>query len=624
MYQSFGFRTDARGKQSISLFIPDNAVDPTQYTRGGPSNIALVSVIGDFQHIVNAGSSDWDPATALSATKTAHPNGWVWQFAFPIALPDGFYQYLFVVQFANGTTRTVGDPCSKYGGTSLDRSAFVVGGTPISTESIANRLPTNDLQIYELMISDFTSGLPAGAPLDVIATKLDYLKSLGINAIEFMPWTAWPDDETFTWGYNPAYFFSIESLFVDDGVNPLNRLSRLANLVTECHRRGIHVLQDIVLQHASQGSNTNGFPYYWLWENPTDSPFVGAFTAANTYGMLPIDYGNACTEQFVVDVCSYWIETFKLDGLRFDEATGFTQQGVQSKGAPGVIGSLQTWLASQEIKNVSLILEDSWGYDAVGDANNMNASGTWFDMFRSVPFGTFSGFIQIGQMSSAYMRTLNSSYQFNFPISPVTYIENHDHSTVTYLAGGRDQWAETQPYLIALATCPGAIMIHNGQEWGQVEELWENDMGAPKQFQRVQPRPLDWSQEADATGTAMHAIYAQLMALRQTYSSLRSPNFYPDAYDLTWTQFSPDGYGIDVNRKIVIYHRFGPIPDGKTERMIVVLNFTGATQNVDIPFPIDGSWTDMINNSQVVEVTGFKLSGYPVPSNWGCVFWIES
>jgi len=66
--------------------------------------------------------------------------------------------------------------------------------------------------------------------------KLDLLQSLNINSIEFMPWIAWPDDATFSWGYDPAYFFSVESAYVTDPGNPLNRLSKLADLITECHR----------------------------------------------------------------------------------------------------------------------------------------------------------------------------------------------------------------------------------------------------------------------------------------------------------------------------------------------------------------------------------------------------
>ena len=87
------------GEQSIKLFIPDNTVDPSQYTRGGASNIATVGIIGDFQHLVAPGATDWDQASALPMTLTAHPNGYLFVYAFNPPLPKGWYQYQYVVRF---------------------------------------------------------------------------------------------------------------------------------------------------------------------------------------------------------------------------------------------------------------------------------------------------------------------------------------------------------------------------------------------------------------------------------------------------------------------------------------------------------------------------------------------
>src|SRR5271169_245390 len=99
MYDQCGFVRSASGEQSINLFIPDNTVDPTQYTRGDVSHIASVSIVGDFQHLVNPDSTDWDPASALAMTRTAHPNGYLFVYSFAPPLPDGWYQYQYLVRF---------------------------------------------------------------------------------------------------------------------------------------------------------------------------------------------------------------------------------------------------------------------------------------------------------------------------------------------------------------------------------------------------------------------------------------------------------------------------------------------------------------------------------------------
>lgn len=622
MYESFGFARSADNQQSLTLFIPDNTVDASQYVRGGASRIRGMQIISDFQERVDPAATDWDYKTGLAMTKQQHANGWVWQYNFPTALPDGFYQYKYLVEFENGTRREIGDPCTKYGGDVKDRSAFVIGGTKADAQPLEERVPPGDLRIYELMIDDFTASYRnQRAPIDAINDKLEYLKSLNINAIEFMPWIAWPDDTDFSWGYDPAYFFSVESKYVSDPSGPADRLVRIADLVTRCHELGIHVLLDIVLQHARQGSSTNGFPYYWLWQDVLDCPFVGRFTPAPTYGSLPLDYRNGCTQQFVGDVCKYWLSKLKLDGLRFDQVSGFDNPDFPDKGAPGIIKDLQSWINAQSLRNIALILEDTWDYTCIDDANKIKPTGAWFDPFRSAPFALFTGYASTGHVDTGYMRVLNAAKDFQWPIGPTIYIENHDHASATCRAGGRDRWYKTQPYLIALATCSGSLLIHNGQEWGQFEDIWEDDSRAPYEDRRVQPRPLLWDQATDATGAAMRNVYLLLLQLRRDHPGLRSPNFYPDAYDLRWRTLSPDGYGIDEERQLAIYHRWGSDNAGGVERFIIALNFTDATQFADIPFPLNGTWTDLLNNNNSYTVMGWRLMNFGVPSNWGCVFW---
>jgi len=620
MYEQLGFSLSANGEQSLTLFVPDNTIDPMQYSRGGPCHIDEILVIGDFQHLANPPATDWDAATGFVMNRTINANGYLFTYRFDPPLPEGYYQYQYMVRFEDTTARIIGDPCTKYGGDANDRSAFVVGGAPVEPLGLDNRLPSEDLITYELMIDDFTKEYRGNrSAIDAVVDKLDDLKSLNINAIEFMPWISWPDDAAFSWGYDPAYFFSVEFAYVNDVVNRVDRLSRLANLITECHNRELHVLLDIVLQHAYPGSGTNGFPYYWLWQTPTESPFVGQFVPAVVYG-LPLDYGNTCTQQFITDVCKYWLTRFKLDGFRFDQVTGFDNPQFPQEGAPKLIADLKHYAEDQKLRNVSFILEDDWGYKVIQDSNTIQPTSAWFDPFRSAPFDLFKGYAVTGYVNSEYIRVLNAARDFNAPICPTIYIEIHDHGTVTYRFGSRGRWYKAQPYMIALATCSGTVLIHNGQEWGQVEDLWEDDSNAPAQSKRVQSRPLRWEEHDDAIGQTMRDRYRFLMDLRRQHKGLRSPYFYPNDYAWSWHHFSPDGYGIDEQRQVIIYHRWGDAEDGRLERFMVVLNFSDVTQYVDIPLSTNGQWTDLLNGNTSVTTQDYHLHNYPVPSNWGCVF----
>ncbi len=89
------------------------------------------------------------------------------------------------------------------------------------------------------MVDDFTRGYRGTrAPLDALGDRLGYFSSVGANAIELMPCTARPDDEAFSWGYDPTQFFAIENAYVEDPAVPLDRRSRLRTLVANAHAGG--------------------------------------------------------------------------------------------------------------------------------------------------------------------------------------------------------------------------------------------------------------------------------------------------------------------------------------------------------------------------------------------------
>ena len=75
-------------------------------------------------------------------------------------------------------------------------------------------------------------------------------------------------------------------------------------------------------------------------------------------------------------------------------------------------------------------------------------------------------------------------------------------------------------------------------------------------------------------------------------------------------------------RQLVVYHRWGPAADGRLERFIIVLNFSQQTQPVDVSFPDDDGWIDLLSGWQP-PVTNHRLD-FEVGSNWGHVFYKKS
>ena len=147
----------------------------------------------------------------------------------------------------------------------------------------------------------------------------------------------------------------------------------------------------------------------------------------------------------------------------------------------------------------------------------------------------------------------------------------------------------------------------------------EDDEGTGR---RVIPRPLHWQLADDRIGVALRKLYQRLGEIRQAYAGLRSPNFYPQPWEAWQTQFNPQGYGIDVERQLAIYHRWGQDEHGTLQRFIIVLNFSDEAHDVSVPFPENGEWVELLSDDAGTRkpvVGNWRLS-LRAASNWGYVF----
>lgn len=620
----------SQGKVEFKLFFPDRSKDPSQYenkhksvTYGNPQ-IARIQVVGNFQ--AQLGQSDWDIEQAPQMQKVDHPKGWVWTYRTPVDLPADFYEYKYYVTFNNGETRYVGDPCTRYGGSENQNSAFVIGGSSSAENEVKplknGRKHLRDLVVYELMIDDFTDEYRAArAPLDAVHDKLDYLQDeLGINAILFLPWTAWPS-QSFNWGYIPYQYFSVEYRYANALNAPSEKLSWLKQLINECHKRDIHVIMDGVFNHVGDKEPhkddkgeiiADGFPYRWLYENFDDSPYVGVF--GGTFpGLLDLDYHNGCTQEFIRDVCFYWIDSFGIDGIRFDNTTNFYIQN-ESRGLPHLLKDIRNHVSD---RNFSLTLEHL-NSEASQVTNLTDATSYWNNELYQRTFD----YLWQGNIDSRIVNAVNTHPGLNADKVATIYMGNHDHSHVAWQAGAKDnvgalEWYRTQPYAIALLTCPGCPMIQNGQEFAEDYWLMEDDKGSSR---RVKPRPLRWDFRFDNIGSQLFNVYRKLIDIRKQYPGLRSHNIYPDSWETWQNQFNTKGYGVDVGKGVVIYHRWGNADDGTTEKFIIVLNFSANNQVVSIPFSDNGTWEDLLNNYKV-NVSNWWLLNQTVNSYWGNIFY---
>ncbi len=172
-----------------------------------------------------------------------------------------------------------------------------------------------NLVIYELLLRDFITN----HDWKTLTDTLDYLSSLGINAIELMPFNEFEGNES--WGYNPSYFFAPDKYY--------GPKEDLKTFIDACHQRDIAVIMDIVLNHA-MGQCPLAMLYFDKnagdWGQPTsENPWFNVVSPNPVFFWgSDFNHESQATKDFVDRVNKYWLTEYKVDGFRFDFTKGFT------------------------------------------------------------------------------------------------------------------------------------------------------------------------------------------------------------------------------------------------------------------------------------------------------------
>jgi glycosidase len=154
-----------------------------------------------------------------------------------------------------------------------------------------------------------------------VIEKLDYLKSLGVNAIWLSPCNVTP---TGRHGYAVSDYFNLRK---DYGTK-----AEFKKLVQEAHARGIRVLMDFVPNHSSihhpymEHAKAHGkaSPYYDFYDRDGHD---GLHTFYFYWVYLPnLNYENPEVRRWMTEAFSYWVREFDVDGFRVDVAWGIRQR----------------------------------------------------------------------------------------------------------------------------------------------------------------------------------------------------------------------------------------------------------------------------------------------------------
>lgn len=186
------------------------------------------------------------------------------------------------------------------------------------TTKAASKLVTNpnELRIYQVMVASFQDGdsnigyscmygpdnALKGGDLQGVINALDYIKSLGCNALWMTPifQSNGSDEKLNATGYFAYDYFNVDYHF---GTN-----EKFAELVEACHNKGIAVILDGVFGH--NGGSVAASPNRKGILNPGITPDTNN----------PVNYAsNGNSLKYYSDVARYWITEYKIDGWRFDQ-----------------------------------------------------------------------------------------------------------------------------------------------------------------------------------------------------------------------------------------------------------------------------------------------------------------
>lgn len=404
---------------------------------------------------------------------------------------------------------------------------------------------------YEIFVQSFADSNKDGiGDFNGMTSKLDYLKDLGIEAVWLMPVN--PSDTYHK--YNVDDYYDVHP---DYGT-----LKDFKNFVNEAHKRGIHVIIDLVVNHSGRGNawfkealKDQHIKYwdYYVWAHRNDPqtlppagqkrsnwyPVKGSdylYFAHFGSNMPDLNYDNPKLRQEIFDIGRFWLTEMNVDGFRLDAARHiypderaadnhrwweyFLQEMKKIKNDVYIVGEVWTDFktAAPYLKGIPALFNFDLGSAIIKAVNDEKG----------------------GQLAADHKKILDAYKSVNPDYIDNTFLTNHDQDRVLSSLNGNIDKAKMAASI--LLTLPGSPYIYYGEEIGMkgkkpdpyIREpyIWDSAKEDAVRTTWEKPRfstdstviPLS-SQIADENSIYNH--YRQLIKLRNTSSALTKGDLVP-------------------------------------------------------------------------------------------------
>jgi 1,4-alpha-glucan branching enzyme len=445
----------------------------------------------------------------------------------------------------------------------------------------------NTMVIYELHIGTFNNTF-AGA-----VQKLDYLKGLGINAVEVLPINQNPlfadhIPADHDWGYDPVQLFAIKSKY--------GTPQDFKQFVKECHDRQIAVIVDVVYNHLISNNLLNAFGGFTLSQIPGGVYLYGGEKANTGFGPRP-DYGRTQVRQYINDSALLLLRVYGVDGLRFDDTIDIRTYGkARAANNEGVLllqqinSSYRTTDPKQPGKiTIAEDLQSSGDVTTQTGSAALEFNSQWDDSMVNTLRDVVTRINDSDRDMGALRGVIANKFGGDV-FGRVIYSEDHDQvghplgqsrlPALIDTTNNESIFAKKRSTLAAaiVLTSPGIPMIFQGQEMLETRAFGFNT-----------PTNMVFTRADDPNFKGIVQMYRDLIALRR--------NAAGHTKGLTGQNLNI--FHVDNGNKTLAYHRFEN--GGAGDDVVVVANFSNVPmQNLNIGFPRQGRWHVLFNSGASV------------------------
>lgn len=393
------------------------------------------------------------------------------------------------------------------------KAAFVdpakLGPQDLTYGKIHNFKTREDAVIYEAHVRDFTSDPAIAKDLtkpfgtfEAFIEKLDYLKDLGVTHIQLLPVLSYyfvnelknherlsdyaSSNSNYNWGYDPQNYFSLTGMYSSDPKNPEKRIAEFKNLINEIHKRGMGAILDVVYNHTAKVDIFEDLePNYYHFMDADGTP-------RTSFGGGRLGTTHHMTKRLLVDSIKYLVDTYKVDGFRFDMMGDHDAASIE-----------EAYKAARALNPNLIMLGEGWRTYA-GDENmpTKAADQDWMKHTNTVAVfsddirnNLKSGYPNEGQPAfiTGGKRDINTifknliaqptNFEADSPGDVIQYIAAHDNLTLFDIIAQSikkdpskaENYVEIHRRLrlgnLMVLTAQGTPFIHSGQEYGRTKQF---------------------------------------------------------------------------------------------------------------------------------------------------------